>query len=330
MIRWGIAGPGIIAEKFAKAIKSVSEAELCAVASRSPERGKAFAERHGIKTVYCGYETMAKDERIDAVYVSTAHPFHLPVARIFLENGKHVLCEKPLTVNAKDSRELSDIAKKNGVFLMEAMWTRFLPAVQKAAELALGGEIGEIRSLTADFCYPLGIGEDDKLLDCSMAGGSLLDVGVYCLHFADLFLGRHPDKIFATGRVEGGIDLSADVLLSYPSGATARLSSAMDHSKPDSAYIFGSDGSIFIPHFYKASELYLRRGEEETRIEMKPLGDGFEEEIIEVCRCITDGRTESRTLPHSVSIELMELTDTIRKMIGVIYPFEKADPRRKS
>lgn len=322
MIKWGIAGPGIIAEKFAKAVKNVPESELYAVASRSPERGAEFAEKHGIENIFCGYEAMAKDPHVDAVYVSTPHPFHLPVARIFLENGKHVLCEKPLTVNEKEAKELTLIAKKKGVFLMEAMWTRFLPAVKEAVALAHSGAIGEIRSLSADFCYPLGIGEDDKLLDNTMAGGSLLDVGVYCLHFADLFLGRHPDKIFATGRVDGGVDLSADILLSYPSGATARLSSAMDHSKPASAYIFGSDGNIFIPDFYKARELYLRRGEEENHIELPPLGDGFEEEIIEVCQCIKEGKTESDSLPHSVSLELLKLTDTIRKQIGVIYPFE--------
>ena len=323
MIRWGIAGPGTIAEKFAVAIKNVTEAKLCAVASRSEERGTAFAKKHNIERVFLGYESMAKDPGIDAVYVSTPHPFHLPVARLFLENGKHVLCEKPLAVNAKEARELARVAEKNGVFLMEAMWTRFLPAVKEAVTLARDGEIGEIRSLTADFCYSLGIGEDDKLLCDYMAGGSLLDVGVYCLHFADLVLGRDPEKIFATGRVVDGVDLSADILLSYRSGATARLSSAMDHQRPFSAYIYGSEGSIFIPDFYKASEFYIRKGDEERHIEMKPIGDGFEEEIIEVCRCISEGRTESETLPLSVSIELMELTDTVRRTVGVIYPFEK-------
>ena len=323
MIRWGIAGPGIIANKFAAAIKNVDKAELYAVASRSPERGSAFAEKHGIKKVCCSYEEIANDPSIDAIYVSTPHPFHLPVAKLFLENGKHVLCEKPLTVNAYQAEELALIAKKNGVFLMEAMWTRFLPAVKEAVALAHSGAIGEIKSLSADFCYPLGKGEDDKLLRDYMAGGSLLDVGVYCLHFADLILGRNPEKIFATGRIVGGIDMSADMLLSYPSGATARLSSAMDHSKPASAYIYGTKGSIFIPNFYKASEFYLCNGEAERRIEIKPLGDGFEEEIYEACRCISEGRTESDVLPLSVSIELMKLTDTVRKIIGVVYPFEK-------
>lgn len=323
MIKWGIAGPGIIAEKFAKAVKNIPDAELYAVASRSEERGTAFAQKHKIGKIYCGYEAMAKDPQIDAVYVSTPHPFHLPVARIFLENGKHVLCEKPLTVNASQAEELTSIAKKNSVFLMEAMWSRFLPAVKEAVRIAKSGEIGEILSISADFCYPLGRGEDDKLLLDYMAGGSLLDVGVYCLHFADMILGRDPEKIFAVGRLRGGIDMSADILLSYKSGATARLSSAMDHGKPSSGYIFGSKGYIFLPNFYKARELFVCKNGEETRIDLPPIGDGFEEEIIEVCNCICDGKTESDTLPHRVSIELMKLTDTIRKQIGVIYPFEK-------
>ena len=323
MIRWGIAGPGIIAAKFASAVKNVSVAELYAVASRSPERGRAFAEKHGIEKVFCSYKDMAKDPSVDAVYVSTPHPFHLPVAQLFLENGKHVLCEKPLTVNAKQAEELALTSKKNGVFLMEAMWTRFLPAVKEAVALAHSGAIGEIKSLSADFCYPLGENEDNKLLYDYMAGGSLLDVGVYCLHFADLILGRDPEKIFATGRIVGGIDMSTDILLSYPSGATARLSSAMDHGKPSSGYIFGSNGYIFLPNFYKARELFICKNGEETRIDLPPIGDGFEEEIYEACQCIKDGKIESIGLPHSVSIELMELTDTIRKMIGVVYPFEK-------
>ena len=325
MIRWGIAGPGIIASKFASAVKNVDTAKLYAVASRSPERGAAFAEKHGIEKVFCGYEAMAKDPCVDVVYVSTPHPFHLPVARLFLESGKHVLCEKPLAVNAKEAGELARIAKANGVFLMEAMWTRFLPAVKAAVSIAKSGEIGEIRSVTADFCYPLGEGEDDKLLLDHMAGGSLLDVGVYCLHFTDLVLGRKPKKIFAAGRVKDGVDLSADVLLSYSSEATARLSSAMDHSEPSSAYIYGSEGYIFLPDFYKAREFFVCKSGEERHMEMKPIGDGFEEEIIEASRCIETGRTESDTLPISVSIELMELTDTIRRSIGVIYPFEKKE-----
>ena len=322
MIRWGIAGPGIIAEKFARAVKNVPDAELYAVASRDADRGNAFAKKHGIENIFLGYEAMAKDPLIDAVYVSTPHPFHLPVARLFLENGKSVLCEKPLTVNAEQARELASVARKNGVFLMEAMWSRFLPAVKKAVSLAKSGEIGEIRSISADFCYPLGKGEDDKLLLDYMAGGSLLDVGSYCLHFADMLLGRHPDKIFATGRVKDGIDMSADILLSYPSGASARLSSAMDHSKESSGYIYGSEGSIFMPNFYKAREFYLRKGDEVRHISLAPIGEGFEEEIIEVGKCITNGKTESDTLPLSVSIEILELADTIRKAIGVIYPFE--------
>ena len=323
MIKWGIAGPGIIADKFARAVKNVDSAMLYAVASRSEERGAAFAEKHGIEKVFLGYEAMAKDPQIDAVYVSTPHPFHLPVARIFLENGKHVLCEKPLTVNSSEAEELTSISKKNGVFLMEAMWSRFLPAVKEAARLAKSGEIGEILSLSADFCYPLGRGEDDKLLLDYMAGGSLLDVGVYCLHFADLILGHDPESISAVGRLKGGIDMSADILLSYKSGATARLSSAMDHGKPSNGYIFGSRGYIYLPNFYKARELFICKNGEEARIDLPPIGDGFEEEIIEVCGCIRGGKTESDTLPHRVSIELMRLTDTIRKQIGVIYPFEK-------
>jgi predicted dehydrogenase len=156
-----------------------------------------------------------------------------------------------------------------------------------------------------------------------MAGGSLLDVGVYCLHFADLVLGRKPETVFASARISGGIDLSSDMLLTYPSGATARLSSAMDHSKQSSGYIYGNLGYIFLPNFYKAREFYICKNGEERCVKMAPIGDGFEEEIIEVCRCINEGRIESETLSTSVTVEMMELMDAVRKQIGVVYPFEK-------
>ena len=318
---FGIIGTNFISDWFVSALP-YADARPTAVYSRKRETGDAFAKKHGIENIFLGYEAMARNPLVDAVYVSTPHPFHLPVARLFLENGKSVLCEKPLTVNAEQARELASIAKKNGVFLMEAMWSRFLPAVKEAVSLAKSGEIGEIRSISADFCYPLAKGEDDKLLLDYMAGGSLLDVGIYCLHFADMVLGRHPDKIFATGRVKNGVDMSADILLSYPSGASARLSSAMDHSKDSSGYIYGSEGSIFMPNFYKAREFYVYKGDEVRHISLPPIGEGFEEEIIEVGKCIKEGKAESDSLPLSVSIEILELSDTIRKTLGVIYPFE--------
>ena len=206
-VRWGIVGPGKIANKFAVAIKNVPGAELVAVASRDGKKGEAFAQKHGIAQVFTGYETMASSDAVDAVYVATPHPFHKPCAELFLNAGKHVLCENPVCVNAYQARELKACAEKNGVFLMEAMWTRFLPAILEAQEIVKRGEIGEILGVEADFCYNLPYEEDRRIYDNKLAGGALLDVGVYGLHFADIFLGCEPEQIVSMANNFNGADL---------------------------------------------------------------------------------------------------------------------------
>jgi len=162
-IRWGIVGPGEIANKFAKAIKNVDCAELSAVASRSAEKGRVFADKYGIEKVFAGYESMAESKDIDAVYIATPHPFHKPCAELFLNAGKHVLCEKPICVNASEAKALFECAERNGVFLMEAMWTRFIPAVLRAEEIVKSGKIGDVRAIEAHFCYASSPEEEAKL-----------------------------------------------------------------------------------------------------------------------------------------------------------------------
>ena len=212
-IRWGIAGPGVIANKFAKAIKNVDGAELVAVASRTEENGKAFADKYGIANVFCGYEKMAESNIIDAVYIATPHPFHKSCAELFMNAGKHILCEKPLCVNAFQAKKLKECAERNGVFLMEAMWSRFLPAIIEAQKIVKRGDIGEILGVEADFCYTMEPHEDPKVFQNELAGGSLLDVGVYGLHFASTFLGNSPEDVVALANVKDGVDIHTNVLL---------------------------------------------------------------------------------------------------------------------
>lgn len=322
-IRWGIAGPGIIANKFAAAAKKVEGASLAAVASRSLERASAFAGKYDIPLAFGSYEDMARSDEVDAVYVSTAHPFHFECVKTFLLSGKPVLCEKPLCINERDAKELAALARERGVFLMEAMWTKFLPAVREAKKIAESGGIGNVTGLEADFCYRSSPEEEAKLFDNSLAGGSLLDVGVYGLHLASLFFGNEPEKIVALSDVKGGVDLHTAVTLSYKGGAIANISSAIALQKPETAYIYGTKGRIRIPTFYGATELFVDVGEGEKHIKKPPAGDGFEEEIYEACACIRDGRTESLIHPLSDTIAVIAQTDRIRKMIGVSYPFDR-------
>lgn len=321
-IRWGIVGPGIIANRFAAAMQNVEGAELRAVAARSPEKGKAFAEKYGIPLAFDGYESMSVSDEIDAVYIATPHPFHKPCAELFLQAGKHVLCEKPLCVNAAQAVELQKCAAENGVFLMEAMWTRFLPAVQEACAIAASGAIGRIKGLRADFCYASTPEEEAKIFDHTMAGGSLLDVGVYGLHMAALVFGHEPERIQANAWVRGGVDCHTAILLQYADGAIAEISSAIGLEKPDSAYLYGTKGRIYLPHFYGAEELFVTVDGKEEHLSRPFVGNGFEEEITEVCRCIRDGKTESDILPLSESIAVIKQMDHIRKQLGIRYPLE--------
>lgn len=321
-VRWGIVGPGSIANKFAIAIKNVECAELVAVASRTKENGRLFAEKYGIANVFCGYEEMAESDIVDAVYIATPHPFHKSCSELFLNAGKHVLCEKPLCVNAYQAKKLKECAEKNGVFLMEAMWTKFLPAINEACEIVKRGDIGEILGIEADFCYSMTPQEDAKLFQSGMAGGSLLDVGIYGLHFTSIFLGNTPETIVALANTDGEVDLHTSVLLKYKNGAVANITSAINVKKPETAYIYGSKGYIYIPEFYGAKELFVSIGNELKHIVKKSIGDGFEEEIIEASECILKGKLQSDILPFEDSIAILEQMDNIRAQIGIKYPFE--------
>jgi len=321
-IRWGIVGPGCIANKFAQAVKNVDCAELRAVASRSEDKGREFADKYDIPLVFCGYEVMAASDEIDAVYIATPHPFHQPCAELFMNSKKHVLCEKPLCVNAEQARMLKESAVRNGVFCMEAMWTRFLPAVREICNTVKSGEIGEVMGLEADFCYAIEESEDPKVFDNALAGGSLLDVGVYGLHFASLLFGNNPVSVSSEANVVSGVDRHMNILLRYENGAIANIGSAITLYKPENALIYGTKGFIAVPDFYGASEFTVVKDGCVETFEHPYIGNGFEEEIYEVCRCIDAGKTESDVLPLDESIAMLELMDTVRGQCGIVYPFD--------
>lgn len=321
-IRWGIVGPGNIANKFAVAIKNVEGAELTAVAARSLEKGSEFAAKYGIPKVFGGYDSMAASDEVDAVYIATPHPFHKPCAELFLKAGKHVLCEKPLCINEAQAHVLQKCARENGVFLMEAMWTRFLPAIKEACAIVASGAIGEVMGLTAVFCYACTPEEEPKIFQNDMAGGSLLDVGVYGLHFAALFLGTEPESIHANAWIQYDVDCHTKILLQYANGAIAEVSSAISLEKPKSAYIYGTKGRIYLPRFFGAKELFVTIDGKEEHLVRPGIGEGFEEEIMEACNCIRAGKLESDVLPLSESISIIRQMDRVRRQIGVKYPFE--------
>ncbi len=323
MVRWGIVGPGNIANKFAQSIKNVEGACIYAVASRKKEKAEEFAKKHNIHKVFSSYEEMAASKEIDAVYIATPHPFHYAYGEMFLNAKKHVLSEKPLCVNAPLATKLKECAEKNGVFLMEAMWTRFLPAIKEAVKMVKDGAIGEVLSVEADFCYRSQKPWGSKVWDNNMAGGGLLDVGVYGLNFASLFLGTDPTEIHAVADVQKGVDLHTVVNLKYKGGQIATITSAIAINKPASAYVYGTKGFLYFPCFYAAQDFYVEVDGKREHIQKNSLGVGFEEEIIEATYCIENGKTESDIMPISETINILTQMDKIRRIIGVKYPFDE-------
>lgn len=320
-VRWGIVGPGDIANKFAYAVRNVEGAVLSAVASRSMEKGEAFAKKYAIENVFCGYDKMAESDTIDAAYICTPHRFHYEIAKMYLENGKHVLVEKSMCVNTEQILELKSIAQEKGLFLMEAMWTRFLPALHEVREIIQKGEIGEVRALEADFSFGIPVEVNPKLFDVNLAGGATLDVGVYSLTFASMFLGDDYEKLYAVADVKDGVDLHTVILIKYKNGAIANISGGIGVEKPRGAYIYGTKGHIFVPTFFAASEYTVKAGNEERRVRKPPIAGGFEEEIIEACSCIREGRVESDIMPVDQSIRICRQMDEVRRQIGVRYDF---------
>jgi predicted dehydrogenase len=319
--RWGIIGPGKIAQKFANAIPLAGNAILHAVASRDAERSRNFATEHGAAKWYDSYEQLATDPDIDAVYIATPHAFHLEHTLLCLENQKPVLCEKPMALNHHQVQQMVAAAKSNNIFLMEAMWTRFLPSIQKALELVNNGSIGTVKHVRGDFGFYSPFNADSRLYNMALGGGSLLDVGIYPLSLCLTVLGK-PDKITATGKLaETGADESCVAILQYNNGATATAFSTLASFTSLTAEIAGTEGNITIPPaWYKSDRLTLHRmGEEPQNFVLEPVTNGFEYEIREVMRCLESGLIESQAMSHDFSLLLSSTMDKIRGQIGVKY-----------
>lgn len=321
-IRFGIVGTGNIAHRFAEAIQNVAQAELSAVASRTEENAKIFGDKYKIPNRFSSYEAMAKSDVIDVAYIAVPHSGHAECSILMMNNGKHVICEKPLAINTFEVKEMIASAKENNVFLMEAMWARLVPGTIKLIELIDKGLLGEIKGVEGKFCYTFDEDEmDHHALKNENGGGSLLDVGVYGLNFASWYLGKYVDKIDAQAEVWNGVDTHTCALLKYKNGAIAELSSAVLLRKPNEGYIYGTKGYIHLNRFYAPQEIEIKLldGTNEV-IETKYIGNGFEEQIIHVCECVEKGLKESPINTFEQTLYITKQMDDIRKKIGVIYP----------
>jgi dihydrodiol dehydrogenase / D-xylose 1-dehydrogenase (NADP) len=329
-IRWGILAPGAIAHSFARGLAAANNAKLLAVGSRSKERAAAFASEHSVTRSYGSYKDLVHDEEIDVIYIANPHNYHKDAAILCLQHDKPVLCEKPFTVNAREAREVVAVARKRNIFIMEAMWTRFLPAMQKVREWIDGGRIGEVRMIDATFSFRAQWDPDGRLLNPALAGGALLDVGVYVASFAYWVTRRDPVEITSQAHIgETGVDEQATLLFKYDDGTLAKLACGVRTDTPHTAAVYGTDGWIELPaRFWNGTRAILRSGNETEEFEQPHRVNGYEYEADEVGECLRSGRPESSVMPLDETVRIIETLDRVRGQWGMMYPFEQQSDTR--
>ena len=323
-IRWGILGCGRIARKFASDLKLIEDAELTAVASRNKQNAEAFASEFTCKYTFESYEGLAACTEVDVIYIATPHSHHYEHTLLCLNHNKPVLCEKAFAINSRQAKEMIDVARERKVFLMEALWTKFLPHYKKLTELINNGTLGDIKTVLVNFGFKVGENFPPRLLDPALGGGTLLDIGIYNVFMALSALGK-PDYIEASMVPSAtNVDEQLSVLFKYKTGAAASMFSSFLTNLPTQAEICGTKAGITLTtRFYEPSakiELYYDvKGERQIIPADKSEGWGYHYEARHVNDCLRKGLTESPVMRHADTLLLMETLDEIRKIAGIKY-----------
>tara|TARA_R110000823_G_scaffold150945_2_gene281752 strand:- start:140 stop:1123 length:984 start_codon:yes stop_codon:yes gene_type:complete len=323
-VRWGIIGLGNIARNFVKDLALVNEAQIYAAASRNLEKANAFANEYNIPNAFGSYKELLECKEIDAVYIATPHTSHCELSIMAMEHGKHVLCEKPMGINRVEVEKMIVAAQQNKVFLMEALWSRFNPSILKVKQLVETGDIGPLAYLQADFAfYAMDRDFKGRVLNPELAGGSLLDIGIYPIFLAYLLLGK-PDQILSTSSFhDNGTEIQTSMIFKYPK-ARAILYSGFTSRSEMKAEISGEKGTIYIPTRWHEAQAYIveKNGEKEE-FSLPTTGRGYFYEIKEVNDCINHGKLESTLWSHQNSLDLINIMDIVRKQNGIEFPFEE-------
>lgn len=322
-VRWAILGAGKIAHSFAMDFSAAKNAELVGVAASDKRRALTFAKEYNIPFSF-DYEELYKSTEVDAVYIATTHNFHYEQCIQCIENGKSVLCEKPITLNDKQFKELARLSKERRVFLMEAMWTYFLPAVLKAKEWVDEGRIGNLKVIEANFGFPMPKDYEGRMYNANLAGGALLDLGVYPVAFSTYFTNEKPGKITASGVLTNtGVDERSGMFLTYQN-ITATLFCSMVNIMENKAVLYGDNGYVEIPHFFKASGASIYDNEHNLlqKFEDDRKTKGYNFEIQHATDAILQGKIESAIITHAKSNDIQEIMTEVRRQIGVVYPGE--------
>lgn len=320
-INWGIIGCGNIAGDFAKALAELDEAVLYAAGSRTPGKAEKFALDNNFQVSYDNYEDLLNDEKVDVVYVATTHNFHYENVLQCLRGGKHVLCEKVFTINAKQAKHLQQEAAEKKLFLMEAMWSRFLPISHEIKKIIKSGEIGDVKFLQAEFSFKAPMNPEGRMYNRELAGGSLMDQGIYPISYASMIFGEQPEVIKTNAcMAETGVDERASHIFEYSNGRAAMLTTSIAYYQRTHAIVAGTKGHIDIPEFFYGSKFTVKIGDYERVYKMPVASNGKGYEAQEVMDCINAGKIQSDIMPLDESVELMETIDRIRKDYGLVYP----------
>jgi predicted dehydrogenase len=317
-VRWGVVGPGRIASKVVEDMPHVPGAELVAVASRSAERAQAFADAHGIPRAHSSYEAILDDDGVDVLYIATTHPQHRAIALAALRAGKAIMVEKAFTVTPEATREIVELATSTGTFAMEAMWTRFQPAVVRAHELIAEGALGEVRSVQGELCVQASRDEGDRFLNPAIGGGAVFDLSVYPISFAQMVLGT-PDSVAVTGMLaDTGVDLEESMLLGFPGGRSASLFCSLCCTSPGQMRIYGTEGFIdVLPRFHHPDTIVLHRRDAEPETIVAPrTGGGYAHELVEVTECVAAGKAQSDVMPLADTVAVQDVMAEVVRQLG--------------
>ena len=323
MFRIGIIGAGWIAEKMAQALAPIKDIEVYAIASRSNQKAESFAKEYNIPKAYGSYAEMVTDPQVDLVYIATPHSHHFEHAMLALESGKPVLVEKAFTANASQAEKLIQTAKDKGLFITEAIWTRYMPLSHKVKEIMDSGIIGKPRIITATLCYMME--NKERIVRADLCGGALLDLGVYALNFARMYFGTNIVRTVSNCHLgPTGMDMHESISLSFADGKMANLQSGALCLNDRQGIISGTEGYIRIDNINCPESIEVWRNYELVQKFEKPadMVNGYEYQVIECKRCIEKGLTESPMMPHEETVSIMKQMDSLRKEWGVRYPFD--------
>ena len=318
----GILGAGSIASIFADMINHIDEANAYAVAARDIERANAFKDKFSFEKAYGSYEEMLSDPNVELVYIATPHSHHAEHAKLCIEYGKPVLCEKAFTVNREQAEEVFALAKEKGVFVAEAIWTRYMPSRKIINEIVESGIIGDIKTITANLCYP--ISSVERIVKPELAGGALLDVGVYCLNFAVMHKGNDIVSIESAVSMEGEVDGQETINLFYDDGTMAVLTSGIYGRSDRKGIFYGEKGYIIVENINNPGKISVFDTDDKLLKEVvfDEIYNGYEYELLECMKCIKEGKLEPDSMPHDDTLFIMHLMDSIRDSWDMKYPME--------